>query len=102
MRTFMVVVLSFAMSLLFCPPSLALECYTDLDCTMGNRCVKQEYEEKGTCREGSRQLNPGQNYRPDPERPQGDTKGKMCWSNKDCESGLECIMKSGQMYGICR
>lgn len=102
MRETIVTVLSCAVSLVFCLPSFATECYTDLDCAMGNRCLKQADDAKGTCLESNRPPKPGFNYGPDSERPQTDTKGKICWSNKDCESGLECIMKSGQMYGTCR
>jgi hypothetical protein len=101
MKTFLVVVLSYA-ALFFCLPAFALECHTDLDCTTGNRCVKQGYDATGTCLESRPPSNPPFNPGSDTERRQGNPKGKICWSNKDCESGLECIMKSGQMYGTCR
>jgi hypothetical protein len=102
MQTFMVIVLSCVIFVVFCMPAFALECYTDLDCTEGNRCLKKADDTKGICLEGSQLPDSATRQSPVSDRPQRDTKGKMCWSSKDCEPGLECIMKSGQMYGICR
>jgi hypothetical protein len=106
MVTSRIIVVSIALSVfVFSLPSFATECYTDVDCTMGNRCVKQGPEDKGTCREGGQSTSPGFIQHQNTGQPQQsprDTKGKLCWSDKDCESGLECIMKTGQMYGTCR
>lgn len=105
MRALRIIVVSVAVSIVFSLPAFAAECYTDVDCTMGNRCVKQGPEDKGTCLEGGQSTRPGFIHTPNTEHHQQsptDTKGKLCWSNKDCESGLECIMKTGQMYGTCR
>jgi hypothetical protein len=102
MKATLVTIIFLVVSLVFCPGSFAAECYTDLDCTMGNRCLKLADDAKGICLEGSQLPNLAPRQSPISDRPQRDTKGKMCWSSKDCEPGLECIMKSGQMSGICR
>jgi hypothetical protein len=103
MRTIVAIVSSLVVSLAFFMPSFAAECYTDLDCTTGNRCVKQGDDAKGTCFEGSRPPKPAYNYGSDVGGGlQRNTKGKICWGNKDCDPGQECVMKSGQMFGTCR
>jgi hypothetical protein len=102
MKFFGAIVLSFAVSLLICQPSFAGECYSDLDCTEGNRCLRKGDDAKGICLEGSQPPGTIMRQTPVSDKPQRDTKGKMCWSSKDCEADLECVMKPGQMYGICR
>jgi len=102
MKAILAIIPFLVVSLVSCPGSFAVECHTDLDCTVGIRCVKQGYDATGTCLESTQPPKPDYNYGLDNEKPQRDTKGKICWGKKDCESGLECIMKSGQMYGTCR
>ncbi len=102
-----VIILSCLLSVIFSGMSFAEECWTDRDCP-GARCIKSELEgAKGVCGEsgeGAQSSKPlfRLKHDTDTKKPERNTKGKMCFSNADCDSGQACEMKPGQMYGVCR
>lgn len=78
----------------------AKECWTDLDCGFGNKCVKPAggIDLKGTCvtpvdEFGLKEYNVDTKLKVTPV--------KGCSFDTDCPIGFECVKKDGRLEGIC-
>lgn len=109
MNATLVIILSCLVSVIFSGASFARDCWTDLDCSAGNTCIRADYDDgsRGVCTEsgeGTQSSQPMFRLKTNTEtkKPERNTKGKTCFGDADCDSGQECAIKPGQMYGICR
>lgn len=102
MKTIMIIALSFIVSLVFCRPSFATECRSDLDCKMyeNEKCVKQGDENIGTC---VKPETPQKKEAPKPASTPSSSwrRGQFCTNDKDCEPGQSCVKKENAMFGTC-
>jgi hypothetical protein len=76
------------------------ECNSDIDCGVGNKCVKAEgdYHLKGCCvtpvnKYGQKIYGSIPSY--------GTKEVSGCSFSCDCPIGFECVKKTGQLKGIC-
>lgn len=85
--------------ILFTSPAIA--CMSDIDCGVGNQCVKpaDSISLNGTCITPTDENGiPTNNFDPpsvEPHEIQG------CQFNTDCNIGFSCMKKSGELSGIC-
>ncbi|MDD2225990.1 MAG: hypothetical protein PHD42_02610 [Dysgonamonadaceae bacterium] len=73
-------------------------CYSDFDCSMGERCVKKSFQSNGVCMEEVDEFGMKQYELPDPDSigPNMDMDGQ-CSFDMDCPIGFRCDNK----YKVC-
>ena len=76
-------------------------CNTDLDCGLGNKCVKASRDNNitGVCVTPSDTLG---NSRPNYSAPKAKpTNVRGCTVDVECNIGFSCLKRVGQIYGVC-
>ncbi len=107
MRKVIAAVLCFFASLVFCGSSVASQCFSDLDCELDQRCLKQDASENsGVCVKagpsGKGSYIPSFSPSPPPSQLKEPPKrGKFCMSNTDCGPGESCVRKGSDAFGAC-
>lgn len=81
--------------LCFFATTSAFACYGDLECGLGNKCVKPsgDYQIQGICVTPTNSNALQGSVQP--------TEVPHCSFNSDCDPGYQCFKRSGSIYGIC-
>lgn len=98
MNELKIIMLIIALSI--CNTAMAA-CYSDIDCGLGNKCVKAsgDINLSGICITPTDQFgNKSYDYSPPQTQPR-EVNG--CSFDTDCGIGFSCLKRSGQIYGIC-
>lgn len=104
MKTKVLIIVSFIVSLAIELQSFAKDCYSDLDCDMyrQERCIIPSSERVGVCVKS-------ESHREKERKPVSDTpapsplkRGQFCMIDKDCDPGQACIKKENALTGTCR
>lgn len=77
------------------------DCFSDIDCGIGKRCIKArgDINITGTCVTPSDEFGTPQIDTSTPRSQPTNVAG--CSFDTDCPIGFSCMKRSGQIYGIC-
>ncbi|MFQ6002775.1 MAG: hypothetical protein ACE5KJ_03430 [Candidatus Zixiibacteriota bacterium] len=83
-------------SSIYVPPKPdCIECYSNANCDIGERCFKADYNITGCCG------RPVDKYGVWQYVPYTTRKIPGCMFNTDCPIGFKCVKQAGQSRGVC-